>query len=159
MTLRSLIQRAGVVLGLIVLSAYLFYIGKGHTLLLDTNTVTIDGKELRSAASVTVAVDGKEVDTMGRAERVMVSIGGPKHTITIVDGSDPEKRVERTFTVPTFMDLALVSIPAILGNAPPEHWVTPFTPPPLEDAPIEKMQMQQDAQEAGAPEGRGQSAD
>lgn len=143
MTSRSLIQRICALLGLIVLSAFLFYIGKGHTLLLDTNAVTINGKELRSAASATVTVDGKEEDPMGRAERVMVAVSGPRHTIVIVDDADPAKRVERTFTIPTFLDTVIVSIPAILHDAPPEHWVTLFTPPPLEEAPIEKMQMQQ----------------
>ena len=144
MTSRSLIQRTCAVLGLITLSAVLFYIGKGHTLLLDTNSVTINGTEMRSYSSVTVSIDGKEVDVMGRAERVMVTVGGPGHTITIVDDADPAKRVERKFSIPTFLDTIVVSIPAILGDAPSEHWVTLFTPPPLEDAPIEKMQMQQD---------------
>lgn len=144
MTSRSLIQRTGVILGFIVFSAGLFYIGKGHTLLVDTNSVTIDGKEMRSLPSVTVFVNGKEEDMMGRAERIMVNVGGPNHTITIVDDNDDTKRVERKFSLPTFMDTAVISIPAILGDAPPEYWVTEFTPPPLEDAPIEKMQMQGD---------------
>ena len=30
-------------------------------------------------------------------------------------------------------------VPAILGGAPAEHWVTRFTPPPVEDAPVEQM--------------------
>ena len=44
MTSRSLIQRSCALLGLVALSAILFYIGKGHTLMVDTNAVTIDGK-------------------------------------------------------------------------------------------------------------------
>lgn len=144
MTKRSLIQRSCAVLALIALSAFLFYIGKGHTLLLDTNAVTINGLEMRSFPSVTVTVNGKEEDPMGRAERVMVLVSGPSHTIVIVDDANPGKRIERSFTLPTFMDTAVVSIPAILNNAPPEYWVTAFTPPPLEEAPVEKMQMQRE---------------
>ena len=141
---RGLIQRTCVVLGLIALSACLFYIGKGHTLLLDTNMITIDGKELRSYASAAVSVDGIELNSsMGRAERAMVVVSGPKHTIVIVDDSDPTKKVEKNFTIPTFMDRVIVSIPAILGNAPTEHWITPFTPPSLVEAPVEKMQQYQ----------------
>ena len=144
MTSRSLIQRACVTLGLIALAVYLFFIGKGHTLLLDTNAVTIEAKELRSFASASVSVDGKKLSSsMGRAERVMVSVSGPKHTIIIVDDADTDKKVEKTFTIPTFMDRVIVSVPAILGNAPREHWVTPFTPPPLTDVPVEKMQYYQ----------------
>jgi hypothetical protein len=144
MTSRSLIQRACAVFGLFALAACLFYIGKGHTLLLDTNAVTINGKELRSWASVTVVVDGEDLDSsMGRAERVMVDVSGPKHTIVIADDADTDKKMEKTFRIPTFMKTVVVSIPAILGGAPEEHWVAPFTPPPLEDMPVEKMQYSQ----------------
>ena len=55
-------------------------------------------------------------------------------------GHISEKKVEKTFTIPTFMDMVIVSIPAILGDAPSEHWVAPFTPPPPRDTPVEKMQ-------------------
>ena len=143
MIMRSFVQRTLVVLGLVGLSALLFYSGKGHTLLIDTNAVTIGGVEMRSLPSVTVWVDGKEHDTMGRAERIMVLVGGPTHTIGIVDDANPEKRVEKTITLPTFMDMVVVSIPAMLGNAPPDQWVQRFVPPSIEDAPIEKMQHQQ----------------
>jgi hypothetical protein len=153
MTSRSLIQRTCVVLGLIALSAYLFYIGKGHTVLLDTNAVTIGDRELRSYESAVVSVDGKELNSpIGRAERSMITVSGPKHKIVIVDEADVDvdgkngksQKVERTFTIPTFMDRVVVSIPAILGNAPVEHWITLFTPPPVENTPVEKMQYQND---------------
>ena len=144
MTSRSLIQRTCVVLGLIVLGVYLFYIGKGHTLFLDTNAVTIDGKELRSYESAAISVNGEKLRSpMRRAERVRVTVMGPTHTIVIVDDADADnaaKKVEKTFRLPTFMDRAVVSVPAILGDAPQEYWITPFIPPRLEDAPIERMQ-------------------
>ena len=143
MSSRSLIQRTCVVLGLIALAVYLFYIGKGHTLFLDTNMIIIDDKELRSYASITVSVGGKKLN-MGRAERVRVVVRGPRHKIVIIDDADADKKVEKAFTIPTFMDRAIVSIPAILGDMPQEHWVTLFTPPSLVDAPVEKMQYYQE---------------
>ena len=143
MTRRSFIQRPGVVFGLIALGVVLFYIGKGHTLLIDTNAVTIDDKELRSPSSVTVSVDGKKLNSsMGRAERVMVTVSGPQHTIAILDDNS-DKKVEKTFAIPTFMETAVVSVPAILGGAPAEHWIAPFTPPSPKDTPVEKMQYSQ----------------
>jgi hypothetical protein len=141
---RSSIQRTGVVLALIAFAVCLFYIGKGHTLLLDTNMITIGGEEFRSYASATVSVDGKELNSsMGRAERSMVSVSGPRHTIVIVDDADTDKKVEKTFTIPTFINTVVVSIPAILGSAPEEHWIAPFARQPVEDAPVEKMQYYQ----------------
>ena len=148
MTSRSLVQRGGVLVALIALSVYLFYIGKGHSLLIDTNALTIDGKELRAPEEIEVSVDGQPAESMGRAERIQVLVGGPQHTITIEVVSGEEKKVEKRFTVPTFMESAIVSIPAILGEAPAEHWVTAFTPPPAEEAPAE--QMQHDEQDAPA---------
>ena len=147
MTSRSLFQRSGVLLGFIVLSVYLFYIGKGHTLLIDTNAVTINGTELRSPETIEVSIDGKPAESMGRAERILVLVGGPKHSISIEVLSGDDKMVEKQFTIPTFMDSAVVSVPAILGDAPPESWVTTFTAPPVEEAPAEQMQHEQDTPE------------
>jgi hypothetical protein len=106
--------------------------------------ITIDGREFRSYASAAVSVDGKELNSsMGRAERVMVTVSGPRHKIVIADDANAGNKVEKTFTVPTFMNRVLVSISAILGDAPAEYWVTPFTPRPTERAPAEKMQRYQ----------------
>ena len=151
MSSRSLIQRSAVVIGLIVLSAYLFYIGKGHTLLIDTNAVTINGQEFKSAETIEVSIDGKEPESMGRAERVMVSVGGPQHTISIEVISGDDRKVEKKFTVPTFMDTAVISIPALLGDAPAEHWVTPFTAPPAEDTAAEQMQHEEETPPTATP--------
>jgi hypothetical protein len=144
MSTRSLIQRSGVLLGLIALSAFLFYIGKGHLLLIDTNAVTINGQEFKSAETISVSVDGKEPEPMGRAERIMVTVAGPKHRILIAVESGEAKKVEQSFRISTWMDTAVVSVPAILGEAPPQYWVTRFVPPPREDTPAEKMQQQED---------------
>ena len=139
MTSRSLIQRGGVLIGLLLLSVFLFYIGKGHTLLIDTHALKVGDKEYKSPEMVEVSINGKPAESMGRAERVLVLVGGPSHTITIEVVSGAEKKVEKKFTVPTFVDTVVVSVPAILGDAPAEHWVSTFTAPPAKDAPAEQM--------------------
>ncbi len=151
MTTRSLVQRSCVLLGLVGLSVLLFYTGKGHTLILDTNAVTLNGQELKSAETIEVSVDGKEPESMGRAERVMLNVAGPRHTISIEVVSGGDKKVSQRFALPTFMDTAVVSIPAILNDAPREAWVTKFVPPPVEDTPAEQMQKQEDAPASGSP--------
>jgi len=141
MIMRSLIQRTCVVLALIALAVYFFYIGKAHVLLIDTNAITIDGEALRSHESATIRVNNIELRSpIKQNERVSVTVGGPKHTIIISDDSDADNIVKREFSVPTFMERAIVSIPAILANAPEEHWVTEFIPPPPRATPVEKMQ-------------------
>jgi hypothetical protein len=148
---RSFIQRSCLLLGLIALSAYLFYIGKGHTLLIDTNALTINGQEFKSPEMIEVSIDGKAAESMGRAERILVSVGGPQHTILIEVISGGDRKVEKRLVVPTFMDTAVISIPAILGDAPAEYWLTHFTPPPMEEAPAEQMLFEKDAPDAAAP--------
>lgn len=145
MTSRGLIQRSALLFALLALSVYLFYIGKGHTLLIDTNALTINGQELRSAETIDVSIDGKAPESMGRAERIMVLVGGPRHTIAIEVVSGGDRKVEKQFVIPTFMDSAVVSVPAILGDAPAEYWVTQFSAPAAEDAPAEQMQHEEDA--------------
>ena len=100
MSARSLIQRSAVLVGLLLLSVFLFYIGKGHTLLIDTNAVTIGDKEYRSAETVSISINGLPAETMGRAERVMLAVGGPSHSITIEVISGPEKVVTQKFAIP-----------------------------------------------------------
>ncbi len=144
MTSRGFIQRSAVLLGLLTLSVYLFYIGKGHTLLIDTNALTINDKEFQSAETIEVSIDGKAPESMGRAERIMALVGGPRHTIVIEVISGGDKKVEKQFVIPTFMDSAVVSVPAILGDAPTEYWVTQFTAAAAEDTPAEQMQHEED---------------
>ena len=151
MTSRSLIQRSCVLAGLLALSGFLFYIGKGHTVLLDTAAVTVDGHEYSSADTVSVSIDGREPESMGRAERTLVQVGGPRHRITIEVVSGGDQKVERSFSIPTFMDTALVSVPAILGGAPPATWVSRFVAPPAVEAPAEQMQQQEMSTVLAAP--------
>ena len=84
---------------------------------------------------------------MGRAERVMVTVAGPRHRIAIEVVSGGDKKVEGRLSIPTFLDTAVVSIPAILGGASPEPWVTPFVPARSEEAPAEKIQHQEPSSE------------
>jgi hypothetical protein len=152
MSSRSLMQRGALLLALLMLSAWLFYIGKAHTLLIDTNAVTLDGREFKSGEAITVSVDGKAPEDMGRAERILVLVAGQEHTIAIEVVSGGERKIEKRFRVPLFMDSALVSIPAMLGDAAPEHWVTQFAAADREDAPAEQMQHEGDAAQPAPPD-------
>lgn len=145
--MRSLIQRSAVLAGLALLSCYLFYTGKGHVLYLDTNAVTLDGKEYKAPETLEVSVDGKEAESMGRAERTMVTVGGPRHTLAIEVVSGGDQKLVQKITIPTFMREAKICIPAILGGAPAGAWVTPFLAEASADAPAEKMQSSEDPAE------------
>jgi hypothetical protein len=138
MTVKALSLRAAVLACLLALSAGLFYIGKGHTLIVDTNAVIIGGREFASADTVSVSIDGGQAEEMSRAERIMLQLVGPAHRVAIEVLSGEDKKVEREFAIPTFLETALLSVPAILADTPPEHWITVFTPPPAQESAVER---------------------
>lgn len=89
---------------LLLLSVFLFYIGKGHALLIDTNALNVDGKTYTAPAMMEVSLGG-EAESMGPSERSMANVGGPSHKLKIEifnDSGESEKVVEHSFSIPTF---------------------------------------------------------
>lgn len=150
MKIRSLIQRTALFLGIVLLSVYLYHAGKGHTLLIDTRAITVDGVEFSAPDSIAVSVNGSDEEFMGRAERLMVDVMGPRHRIRIEDLSGGIGIVEAVFEIPTRMRTAIVSVSAILGSTPKVLWVAEFVPPPREAAAAEQMQFQEPDAPPGA---------
>jgi len=141
---RRTIVRAVLLLLVALFAAWLFRVGKGHTLLLDTNTVELDGKELRSAEAISVSVDGREPEELSRAERVIVdNLMGSSHSVVIEVVSGEEKKIETSFTIPASFDTALLRIAAVLNGAPEKEWVVPFVEEKQKEDAVEKT-VQQD---------------
>ena len=90
---------------------------------------------------------------MGRAERILVNVAGPWPTISIEVVSGDQRRVEKQFTLPTFIDSPRLSIPAILHHAPTAHWLSTFVPEEDEEAAAEQIQHQEDAPASDTPAG------
>lgn len=126
MTKRSLIQRSLAILALILVSVYLYMAGKSHTLILDTRMATVNGVEYKAPDSMDVKVNGAAPETMGRAERIMVTVQGARHSISMEPLSGTPEPVTRTIRVPVSMDMVIVSLPAMLKNAPESAWIRPF---------------------------------
>lgn len=142
---RRTIVRAVLFLLVVLLSAWLFRVGKGHTLLLDTNTVEFDGKELRSAEAISVSVDGREPEEMGRVERVIVdNLMGSSHSVVIEVISGEEKKIETSFTIPAAVDTALLRIAAVLNGAPGKEWVVPFVEEKAKEEAVEQTVHQEE---------------
>ena len=141
------VQRSLLLVFLLLLSVFLFYIGKGHALLIDTNALNVDGKTYTAPAMMEVSLDGKEAESMGPSERSMANVGGPSHKLKIEifnDSGESEKVVEHSFSIPTFLDTAVISIPAILAGLK-EHEVTVFVPADREESAAEHMVTQEDS--------------
>ena len=126
MTRRSVIARSIALAAVLGISAWMFVIGKGHAVYLDTNAITLDGVERAAPDTSIVTIDSLKEEEMGRAERTMVNVAGPKHKVRIESMAGDGKVYERTFTIPTSMDSVVLSIPAIIAGAPDQVVLTKF---------------------------------
>ena len=145
MTKRTVVVRSVLLILILAFSAFLFNIGKGHTLLLDTNALTFEGKELTSADTVSVSVDGREPEEMARAERLIVdNLMGASHRVAIEVLSGEDKKIETSFSIPASLDSAVLRLAAILRGAPESTWVEPFTETKQEESAVERTVQQED---------------
>ncbi len=147
MRARRAALRAALLAALLGLSAWLAWIGKGHTLFLDNHAVTLAGAEHRALESVSVRVDGGPAEELERAERAMRQVAGPSHRLTLEVLSGPRQgtRLALDIRIPFGWDSAVVSLPAAAGGAPPERFVTRYQPPPEEEPAAEQMLQQEDS--------------
>jgi hypothetical protein len=117
--------RFALVVAIILLSVFLFIIGKQHTLLIDNKTITIGETEYTQYDIVNVYVDdGEKLETKKR-KRKKAEVVGPNHKI-VVEVLDNDKNViqteEYTFSLKTGDAKMIINIPALLGGA--AEWIT-----------------------------------
>ncbi|MBN1333827.1 MAG: hypothetical protein JW971_08670 [Synergistales bacterium] len=116
----------GIILFFALLAIFLYNSGKGYDLLLDNQTVNIDGIIFEASGTVRVSVDGGEPIELWIDDRGMTTVRGKKHSIRIEVLDENEEQVissvEKSFVIDTEKG-NLFSIPAILGGS--SDWVIP----------------------------------
>lgn len=121
MTKRNMYQ-IGLVVVLILIAALLFRIGKGHTLLIDNNAMTINGKAYAAVEAVRVTVDGQPKPiTVKSGERDQTIVKGASHSVKaeLLDANGTvTATVEKKFKLATLADAFILSTPAILADDP-----------------------------------------
>ncbi len=117
MTTRSLVARTLLVAALVLLAVAMYFIGKGHTLYLDTHPVTYEGTKYPAPLQVTVRVDNLKPEDLIDNDRVAVSVMGQRHRLTI-DKGDGSAPIIRQFSIPLSMNEAVVSVTAALAGLP-----------------------------------------
>ncbi|MBN1980328.1 MAG: hypothetical protein JW795_02270 [Chitinivibrionales bacterium] len=145
-TKRVLLRSGGGIL-ITALSIYLFYIGKGHTIIIDNSTVQHAGVEIKSVEMAGVSIDGAKAEEIGRAERIMVQTSGPSHRVTveIIAGKEQGKKISQRFKIPTAWSTVLLSVPMVLSGLPDSAWCTVFVAPEQQAAEAEKTIQQEDS--------------
>ena len=117
--------------GILVLAVVLFFIGKGHTLLLDNQDITINGSSYKATHAINVMINDQKTVLVkaGKRKKADDLVAGPWHRITI-EILDDEKNVlntvEKKFSV-GLKDMLLLQLPALVENDP--LWIQPFEPP------------------------------
>jgi hypothetical protein len=104
---------------ILLLSAWLFYIGREHQVFLDNKTVEAGGQSFRALAFVRVSVAGRPpVELMARDRDAAAAIG-PRFTVKVevMDefGEEVEKTVEKEI-VPGFSGNLMLSLPLLAAG-------------------------------------------
>jgi len=123
-------KRMTVNLGLVILFAIiailLYNSGKGYNLLLDNQTVTINGVTFEPTGTVFVSVDDGEPVELWVDDRGMATVKGKKHVLKIEVLDEDENMVlysvEKRFSIDPEKG-TLFSIPAIIAGS--SEWVIP----------------------------------
>src|SRR6056297_3177028 len=107
----------------VVLSMFLYRLGKGFDLLVDNKTITIGETSYRALNLVRVSIDGSEPLELMKRDRDVLSVVGYTHQIRVeILDMDEEvvKTVEKEFTI-TRGTGDLLSIPALVDGEP--DWI------------------------------------
>lgn len=109
-----------------LLSMFLYISGKGYDLLIDNQTVILNGMTYEARGTVRVYVDAQEPLELWIDDRDISSVIGKKHRIRVELLDEKEEKVidfiEKDFLIDAKKG-TLFSIPALLGGA--SDWVIP----------------------------------
>jgi hypothetical protein len=133
------LQRLAVLCLILLLSVWLFYIGREHQVFLDNKTIEAGGQSFRALAFVRVSVGEKSpVELMPRDRDVTAAVG-PRFMVKVevMDefGEEVEKVVEKEMT-PGFSGNMMLSLP-LLAAGRDDFVLPPPTGAPVRDDPAE----------------------
>jgi hypothetical protein len=136
-TRRRLVQ-GGLLVVYILIMVLMIFTGRRHTILID-NKDAADGS-YSAINGMEVSVDKQESAEYYPGDRDRALVQGQRHTIqvTIFDGNTS---IEKTFTVPLWSDMMIISVPKMAAGLEP--WIEPFT----------MAEQIEEAQESGPPAG------
>ncbi|HWQ09931.1 MAG TPA: DUF6672 family protein [Holophaga sp.] len=119
---RRMMVRGGLVVVYAILIAFVFYFGKGHTLLLD-NKDSEDGS-LKAFEGVTVTVDDQDPIEFMSGDRDQAKLRAQSHTVKVVVTNGPT--VVKKISLPVTENMLVLSIPKLVAGIEPA--VTVFVP-------------------------------
>ena len=134
--LRRILFISGLVVVLVTISIVCLIFGRGHTVYLDNKS--IEGTEYSSYASVDIYYKGEKIVNLGKAERGSITLTGQKLDVQFVakkTNAAKEETIQATIELPYNMDGIVINIPAYIGNANSDTYMSEF----VSTAPEEKV--------------------
>jgi hypothetical protein len=135
---RRLLVRGALLIIYVVVMVLMIYSGRRHTILID-NKDAPDGS-YSAVNGMEVSIDTQESSEYYPGDRDKALVQGQKHTIKVTVFDD-NRTLEKTFTVPLWSDMMIISVPKMVTGIEP--WIEPFT----------MAEQIEEAQESGPPAG------
>ncbi|MDO5444035.1 MAG: hypothetical protein Q4F31_00250 [Eubacteriales bacterium] len=126
---RSLCFKIGFILILLIISAVMLVIGRGHTIYLDNKKAEINGTQYDAYRKITVYVNGEKLAKLSAKDRGMAENMGQTFSMTLEyekEKGDEAKTEEFTLKLPYNLDGIVVNLPALLEGVPQEDCMSEF---------------------------------
>jgi len=128
-TLKSILFKAGTILVLIGICVAMIFVGRGHTVYVETQPITYEGKTIEAPYKVVVNVKGEEIARLMEKERGKTTCLGQSITLDleVMDVKGGEK-YKKSFDVqlPMEWDGIIINLTGLLADLPQDACLTKY---------------------------------
>ena len=120
----------------LAIAAWMFVIGRGHTIYFDNKTLTYGGTTYDPYYKVEVFVNDQSVAKLGEGDRGMVTTMGQKFKMVLhITPKKDAKKVGSAVSLelPYNLDGIILNLPALLSGAEESVYLNEFIPTPVEE--------------------------
>ncbi len=131
---RKLLVRLIAFLAVIAIAAWMFVIGRGHTIYFDNKTLEADGQTYEAPYQIQVLVDGESVGKLKEGDRGMTTTMGQDFEMILAvtkEKGDKKAGAKVSLKLPYNMDGIILNLPALLGGASEDVYRSEFIPTPV----------------------------
>lgn len=139
---RKILFRLGALLLVVLVAALMFWLGRGHTIYLDSKPLEFDGATYEPPYKITAYVDGEQVAKLYEDERGAATCIGQKFTIELEvmqEKGGTEERVTKTIELPYNMDGIILNLPGLLADLPADAITEEFVSKVVEEVVEEEI--------------------
>ncbi|MBQ5749140.1 MAG: hypothetical protein IIV87_03175 [Oscillospiraceae bacterium] len=139
---RKILFRLGAAVLVALIIALMFWLGRGHTVYLDSKALDVDGVMYEPPYKITAYVDGEQVAKLYEDERGKASCIGQTFTVELEvmqEKGGSEETVTKTITLPYSMDGIILNLPGLLADLPADAITEEFVSKVVEEVVEEEI--------------------